>query len=96
MINQYTPDTLDVSSVAIHTDRTFDFGGIPQIYAESLSTGDVIEHLGVILEISSKVHHLPQGIRFKVKPLEENLESYWVTFDPNWRFNYVTYIQEAA
>lgn len=95
MINQYTPDTLEVSSVAIHTDRIFDFGGIPQIYADCLTRGDLISHLGEHLQVYSEPKYTQQGIVFKVLHLNSKDDPYQVCFDPNWRFDYVN-IQEAA
>lgn len=88
-----TNDTVDVNNCELnpHSDRLINFGGKDQIYADCLTEGDIIRHLGQTLQVWTEPQYTMRGIVFEVLPLDSDVEPYEMSFDPDWRFDYVTY-----
>ncbi|MDJ0601491.1 MAG: hypothetical protein QNJ37_21935 [Crocosphaera sp.] len=90
MLTQIKVD-VTTSATVPHSDRIINFGGKDQIYADCLTQGDIIEHLGQTLQVYSEPKYTQRGIVFEVLPLDSDVEPYEMSFDPDWRFDYVTY-----
>ncbi|MDJ0598138.1 MAG: hypothetical protein QNJ37_04780 [Crocosphaera sp.] len=90
-MTQTTVDVTQTCADNYHTDRIINFGGKDQIYADCLTQGDVIEHLGQTLEVYSEPKYTRAGIVFEVLPLDSDAQPYEMRFNPDWRFDYVTY-----